>query len=55
MPLPEPPGPIPAVLLVPVEEWDQWTRDNPAGAEWDQTDEAAILDKARALGWRANQ
>jgi len=50
-PLPELPGPIPMVILVPIEAWDCWARDNPLGAEWDIEDEGAILDKAKALGW----
>ncbi len=51
-PLPEQPGPIPAVLLVPIAEWDRWVAEHPAGASWAQRDEAAILDRAYALGWR---
>jgi hypothetical protein len=51
-PLPESPGPIPAVILVPVAEWDEWVRTHPAGAEWDVAHETSILDRAYALGWR---
>lgn len=54
-PLPESPGPIPQVILVPVEEWDAWVKANPAGASWDTRDEEAILDKAYALGWRPSE
>jgi len=50
-PLPELPGPIPRVILVPIEEWDRWAEDYPLGAEWDKEDQAAILEKARSLGW----
>lgn len=46
------PGPIPSVILVPAEEWDAWVRDHPAGAAWDTTDEPALLDRARAVGWQ---
>jgi hypothetical protein len=52
-PLPELPGPIPRVVLVPIADWDRWVADNPAGASWDRTHEPEILDKARALGWSA--
>lgn len=45
------PGPIPSVILVPIEDWDAWVAANPAGAEWDKADEAAILERARELGW----
>jgi len=45
------PGPIPSVILVPIEDWDEWARENPAGAEWDAADEDAILERARELGW----
>lgn len=54
-PLPESRGPIPAVILVPVTEWDAWVRDNPAGASWDVKNETVILDKASSLGWRPSQ
>lgn len=46
------PGPIPSVILVPIEDWDAWVRDNPAGAEWDLEYEQDILIRARALGWK---
>lgn len=51
-PMPEQRGPIPAVILVPVAEWDAWVRQHPAGAEWDAQHEAAILEQAHRLGWR---
>lgn len=50
-PLPEVPGRIPRVILVPIAEWDRWVRENPAGATWDKRDEEAILARARELGW----
>lgn len=54
-PLPESRGPIPAVILVPINEWDAWVHDNPAGATWLTEHETAILDKAFALGWRPRE
>jgi hypothetical protein len=51
-PLPESRGPIPAVILVPIADWDSWVAAHPAGAAWDAADEPAILDRAYALGWR---
>lgn len=50
-PMPEIPGPIPAVILVPIDEWRAWCRDNPAGAQWDLDHEEEILARARSLGW----
>lgn len=49
------PGPIPAVILVPIDEWDAWVRAHPAGAAWDVEHETAILERAHALGWRPAQ
>jgi hypothetical protein len=46
------PGPIPAVILVPVEEWDEWAATHPVGASWDRAAEPAILERAARLGWR---
>lgn len=54
-PLPESCGPIPAVILVPIAEWDAWVKANPAGASWDVADETSILDRAYALGWRPSE
>lgn len=51
-PMPEAPGPIPSVVLVPWPDWQAWCREHPAGAEWSHADEPAILDRAYALGWR---
>jgi hypothetical protein len=51
-PMPESRGPIPAVILVPIADWDSWVAAHPAGAAWDAADEPAILDRAYALGWR---
>lgn len=51
--LPEAPGPIPAVILVPVADWDAWVRDHPVGALWLTADEPAILERAKELGWMA--
>lgn len=48
-PLPEQPGPIPRVALVPVAEWDARP---PCGIAWDCANETDILDRAYALGWR---
>lgn len=50
-PMPEQPGPIPQIVLVPVAEWDEWAADHPVGAEWDIEDQDAILARARELGW----
>lgn len=54
-PLPESPGPIPAVILVPIEDWDEWVRANPAGAQWLVADEPEILRRAHELGWRPSE
>jgi hypothetical protein len=40
------------VILVPVEEWNEWVATHPVGASWDRADEPAILDRAARLGWR---
>ena len=40
---------IPAVYLVPVEDWDAWDRETVLGARWDACHEAAIMAKAQAL------
>jgi len=53
VPLPELAGPIPMVVLVPIEDWDRSATDNPLGAEWDVADEEAILERAKSLGWQA--
>lgn len=37
---------------IPVAMWDAVMAD-PIGAQWDRADEAAILSRARALGWSA--
>lgn len=54
-PLPESPGPIPSVILVPIAEWDAWAIANPAGATWYVADETRILDRAWSLGWRPRE
>lgn len=36
--------------LIPVAQWDAAMRE-PCGVWWDAQDEAAILDRAYALGW----
>jgi hypothetical protein len=54
-PLPESRGPIPSVILVPVEDWDAWVKANPAGASWDLANETEILDLAYSLGWRPSE
>ena len=51
-PLPEIRGPIPSVILVPVEDWDAWDAEHPYGCEWDAADERDILQRAWTLGWR---
>lgn len=43
------------VYLVPVADWDARSASHPVGAQWDKADEAAILDRARKLGWEGNQ
>jgi len=48
-PMPEQPGPIPMVILVPIADWD--TRP-PCGVSWDCEHEDDILDRAYSLGWR---
>ena len=42
---------IPAVALVPVDEWDAWAAEHPYGATWDKADEAEVFARARSLGW----
>jgi hypothetical protein len=41
------------VILIPLTEWTEWIATvRPLGAAWDSADEAAILERAWALGWR---
>lgn len=46
---------IPQVYLVPVADWDEWDAEACIGARWERADEAAILAKAKSLGWEAPQ
>lgn len=38
-------------VYVPIDDWDRWARSVVLGASWEAEDEAAILDRAKALGW----
>ena len=38
--------------LVPIEDWNAVMRDEPIGCWWNQSDEGAILTRARELGWQ---
>lgn len=51
-PMPERPGPIPRVILVPIADWDARP---PCGASWDTAHEDAILTRAYELGWRPSE
>lgn len=42
---------IPLVYLVPLADWDEWDAATSIGARWEKADEAAILAKAKSLGW----
>jgi len=46
---------IPGVALVPIAEWDAWSRQTIVGVWWDQSHEAEILAIAGRLGWRATK
>lgn len=41
-------------VLVPMADWDAWSRQTPIGARWDRVDEIAILTRARELGWNGS-
>ena len=43
---------IPLVALVPIEEWEAWSRATIIGVWWEQEHEAEILARAESLGWR---
>ena len=38
--------------LVPIEHWNAVMRDEPIGCWWKESDAAAILARARELGWQ---
>lgn len=51
-PLPERDGPIPAVILVPILDWDLWSAETPMGATWSVDDQESLSARAGELGWR---